>query len=143
MKKLFLTTIICILSFIIKAQCNLTIAELQKVCVMDTAQFRSYAMKNGMKLFQEQDNNIFYVCSKDISVSFNVYFKDGNGFHYEFPDKKWYDSLFDELSKYGYKLKHKGMENFQFVNNYESKNFILNLIANDGGSYDVNIMKKK
>ena len=129
-----------------KAQCDLSADELEKISLMDTSQFRNYALQHGMEFYQKTKDNIMYVCSKRMEISCEISFKKDKVFHYEFPDMKWADTIESQLKAKGYKMMKKGYEMSRGVGNYntiyESKTLEFTITANDGATYDIYIKKK-
>jgi|ERR1035437_1576720 hypothetical protein len=136
MKKLiFVLTLFTSLQ--LKAQCNKSVKELEQLSLMDTTQFKAYAMKHDIEFTNRNEEFLEYHCSKEKSTKFIIKFTSPKWFQYEFVEKTWYDSYFKQLRERGYNIVEE-----DYGQRFASKTFSFEIIATDGGFYEVMIHKK-
>jgi len=126
----------------IKAQCNLRVDDLEKLCAMDTSQLRSYATEHGWNFVPLQKEIRLYECSNDKKIWFERVIGLDKYFHYSYADTSWEDTLVSELIDNGYIFKKEIKKDNSMGIRFESKKFIFNLYDNNNSFSDIEIKKK-
>ena len=124
-------------TFELNAQCNKTVKELEALSLMDTTQFKAYAMKHGIEITYRNEEFIEFHCSKEKSTKFIIKLTSPKWFTYEFVEKAWYDAIFIQLRERGYNIVKE-----DYGQTFESKTFSFEIIATDGDFYEVMLHKK-
>jgi hypothetical protein len=122
----------------LKAQCNKTAKELEQLSLMDTTKFKAYAMKHGIDFDNRNEDFLEFHCGNYKSTKFIIKYTTPKWFQYEFVDTAQYFSIYKQLRDRGYNIIAEDLGQ-----TYASKTFSFEIIATDGGFYEIMIRKRE